>query len=812
MHTFLKISFRHLWQSRLYSIINIVGLATGITCMLLAVLYWKDEHSFDSFHKNNPNLYRVTTTLVENKGANVATIGGTGQVQGPAFKDGVPEVASYLRVLGGDIYSNVAAENKTLQLQPLFVDDNFFDVFTFHLLRGNPKTVLSDISSVVITENTARKFFNSIDVVGNLLRMDADPSFEKLGKPLIISGVVKDPPKNSSLQFDALFTFKFMHLSFEDENWLNAYLGTFVVLHPDADKHTVERKFNKIYAFRAKEQLAENIKTYGLDYDPQISYGLQPIGDIHLNPLQRTSGNAEGGIINGSNPVYSYMFMGIALFILFMAAINFINISIANSLKRAKEVGVRKIAGGSRWQIIMQFLNESAILCFIAFLLSLVLMNISLPLFNSLSGKQLLFSEALDAKLLVYFIVVLAAIILLTGLYPAYVLSNFKPSEVLYNKRKLSGRNLFGRSLVVIQFALAVFLLIATIVYYDQMDYIRTKDLGYNPDRIIRTGFGGDRDYKTVLSFLKNELAKEPSIKTVSFGNDGWIEDMQVNGRSFKGQYKNIDENFLSALEIPLKAGRNLSPSFPTDTREGAVVNEAFVKASGIEDPVGKSIKINRYYDSAHLFIMKTIRGVVKDFHFGSLREPIKPMVMYMNEWPDGGMWVKFEKSKQKEAMAALERIFKKVMPNAVYQYNFLDELNAKQYLQEQRWQQVISIATTLSFIICCLGLYGLANLSTTQRIKEIGIRKVLGASVSQIVALLSGDFLKLVIVAFVIAAPVSWMIMNRWLQDFAYRINISWWIFLIAGAAAILIAVVTVSFQAIKAAIANPVKSLRSE
>ena len=810
MHTFLKISFRHLWKDRLYSIINIIGLATGITCMLLAVLYWKDERSFDSFHKNNPNLYRVTTTLVESKGASAAMMGGTGQVQGPAFKEDVPEVESYVRVLGGDIYSDVTADNKSLHLQPLFVDDNFFDVFTFHLLRGNPKTVLSDISSVVITESTARKFFNSIDVVGKRLQMDADPSFEKLGKPLVVSGVVEDPPKNSSLQFDALFTFKFMHLSFEDDNWLNAYLGTFVVLHPQADIHLVEQKFNKIYAFHAREQLAANFRNYG--YDPQVGYGLQPITDIHLNPLQRANGNAESGINNGSSPVYSYMFIGIALFILLMAAINFINISIANSLKRAKEVGVRKIAGGSRRQIIMQFLNESAILCFIAFLFSLVLMNILLPLFNSLSGKQLLFSEALDAKLLVYFVMVLAAIILLTGFYPAYVLSNFKPSEVLYNKQKLSGRNLFGRTLVVLQFSLAISLMIATIVYYGQMDYIRTKDLGYNPNRIIRTAVGGDRDYKAVTSFLKNELAKEPSVKMVSFGNEGWSEDMEMNSRSFKGQYRNIDENFLSALEIPLKAGRNLSPSFPTDTRDGAIVNEAFVKASGIEDPVGKSIKINRYYDSTHLFITKTIKGVVKDFHFGSLREPIKPMVMYMNEWPDGGMWVRFEKLKQKEAMAALEQIYKKAMPNAVYKYDFLDELNARQYLQEQRWKQVISIATILTVIICCLGLFGLAHLSTNRRIKEIGIRKALGASVSQILALLSGDFMKLVMVAFVIAAPVSWIVMNKWLQDFAYRIHIGWLVFVVTGFAVVLITLLAISFQAIKAAIANPVESLRME
>jgi putative ABC transport system permease protein len=808
MQTFLKISLRHLWQSRLYSFINILGLATAIACMLLAVLYWKDERSYDDFHKNNPNLYRIVTNVV-NKEGRTETTGGTGQVQGPAFHAGVPEVKSYVRILGGDIYSDVAAGDKTLHLQPLFVDKNFFDVFTFQLLRGNPATALNDIASVVITETTSRKFFNSIDVVGKLLQMDADPSFEKLGKPLIVSGVVKDPPANSSLQFDALFTFDFMHLSFEDTNWLNAYLGTFIILHPGADIKAVLDKFNKIYAFHAKEQLADkDFNIHG--YDPRITYNLQRVTDIHLNPLTIATGNAEGGIINISNPVYSYLFMGIALFILLMAAINFINISIANSLKRAKEVGVRKIAGGSRLQIIMQFLNESAILCFVAFLLSVVLMNISLPLFNSLTGKQLLFAEAVDAKILVYFIMLLAVIILLTGLYPAYVLSNFKPSEVLYNKQKLSGRNLFGRSLVVIQFSLAVFLLMATIVYYNQMNYIRTKDLGYNPSQVIRTAVGGNRDYKTVINVLKNELAKEPSVKMVSFGNDGYSEEMQVNNRNFKAVYKNIDENFLPTLEIPVKGGRNLSSSFPGDTKDGVIVNETFVKAAGMQDPLGKQvkIKINWGYDST----IKTIKAVVKDFHFGSLREPIQPMVMYMNEFPDGGIWIKFEKSKQKEAMTAVERIYNKTMPGAVYQFNFLDELNARQYLQEQRWKKVISIATTLSFIICCLGLFGLAHLSTNKRIKEIGIRKVLGASVSQIVALLSGDFLKLVLVAFVIAAPIAWVVMNKWLQDFAYRITIGPAVFIIAAVIAVIIALVAVSSQAIKTALTNPVKSLRTE
>ncbi|MGH2648176.1 MAG: ABC transporter permease, partial [Ginsengibacter sp.] len=459
---YFKTSFRHLWHSRLYAALNVIGLAVGITCMLLAILYWNNEHSFDGFHGNNPNLYRITTTTVENKDASAQTTGGTGQVQGAAFKEAVPEVKSYVRILGGDIYNDFFANNKTIRLRPLFVDANFFDVFSFHLLRGNSKNVLNDVGSVVLTESTAKKFFNTIDVVGKLLQLDADPSFDKLGKPLVVSGIVEDPPANSSIQFDVLFTFQFMRLSFEDNNWLNAYLGTFVVLQPGADINAVAQKFNNVYALHAKEQLAEHFKNYG--FDPQIHYGLEPMTEIHFSQLMSAGGNAEGGVVNGSSPAYSYMFAGIAFFILLMAAINFINITIANSLKRAKEVGVRKIAGSSKRQIISQFLVESSILCFIAFVLSLILMNSALPIFNSLTGRQILLSEVFNAKVLSAFILLLALIILLTGFYPAFVLSNFKPAEVLYNKQKLSGRNLFGRTLVIAQFSLAAFLLIATIV------------------------------------------------------------------------------------------------------------------------------------------------------------------------------------------------------------------------------------------------------------------------------------------------------------------------------------------------------------
>src|SRR5688572_25907648 len=360
----LRIILRQLWRARLFTAINVAGLAVGIMCILLAVLYTKDENSYDRFHQNNPHLYRITTTLVENKGEKRFTSGGTGQVQGPAFKAAIPEIKDFVRTMGGGIYGTVRANDKTLKLSLLFADPSFFKIFTFSAIEGSLHNALANVNSVVLTEKSARKFFNTTDVIGKLLEMDGDPSADKLKKPMVVSAVIKDPPRHSSLQFDILFPFEFMQLSFTDDNWLNAYLGTFVVLRPDARPERVIEKFNAIYAVHAKEQLSASKKNYG--FDPLVSYGLQSMTDIHLHPLYRKSGtNIETGVVNGSTPLYSWLFTGIATFILLMACINFINISIANSLRRAREVGVRKVTGGTKVQIIGQFLLESSIVCFV---------------------------------------------------------------------------------------------------------------------------------------------------------------------------------------------------------------------------------------------------------------------------------------------------------------------------------------------------------------------------------------------------------------------------------------------------------------
>jgi putative ABC transport system permease protein len=511
----------------------------------------------------------------------------------------------------------------------------------------------------------------------------------------------------------------------------------------------------------------------------------------------------KGGIVNESSAVFSWLFFGISIFILLMAGINFVNISIAASLKRAKEVGVRKITGGTKLQIICQFLFESAFICLLAFFLSIFLTHVSLPLFNELSGKQLLLNKSVDWQLIGWFAALLVIIILLTGLYPAFVLSAFKPWEVLYNKQKLSGHTVFGPALVVIQFSLAVFFMITTIIYYRQMDFIRTKDLGYNPYQVIRTHINGAREIKPIRDFLRNELAKEPSVKYLSFGGDGGIDEVKIGNKTVEAIHQIIDEYRVPAMELVMKTGRNISSSNSSDKKHGALVNEAFVKAAGLANPIGTQIQTFDYYDKE----IKTIVGVIEDYHTGSLHHPIKPMVLFACDWYSSGIWIRIEKGKQKQALAAIEAAYKKAMPSSLFQYNFLDELNAREYIQEKRWQKIIGIATIFSIVICCLGLFGLAHMAAQRRIKEIGIRKVLGASVSGITSLLTMDFLKPVFISLIIASPIAWYIMNKWLQDFAYRINISVWVFVIAALLAVTITIFTVSFQAIKAATANPVK-----
>ncbi len=658
-------------------------------------------------------------------------------------------------------------------------------------------------NSIVITESTALKFFGSTDVIGK--RLDVADNPDSLFASFTITGVAKNPPANSSIQFDVLIPFSYLQMMFNDNNWLAAYLGTFVIINPHTDLKKIEQEFQSIHNSNGKDQISLGISSG--EFNKHTSYWLQPITDIHLNPYYSSSKSREGGSYNGSNPVFSYFLLGISLFILFMASINFINLNIGNSLTRAKEIGVRKISGSNRRQIIFQFLIESSIPCLAALCLAFVLTQSLLPFLNQLADRQIAISSMLSWKLFYYIFALLLLNILMAGLYPAILLSRFRPSAVLYNKSKLRGSNWFGKALVVLQFTIAICLIISSLIYYRQMDFIRTKDLGYNPNNILRIDIPPRRDSKAIYSIFKNELAKVPGIKQVSLEARADAIKVLTEKNEIVTNYRMIEASYLPMLELALKEGRNFSDLFGTDKGNAVIVNETFVTAAGLKKPLGAQVQIKDFYKKE-----ATIIGIVKDYHIGSLKESIQPLILGINNGLEGTMLIKIDKRHQQNLITILEKIYHTAIPGAAFSYTFWDQLNAKEYEQERKLEKIILVATILSILICCLGLLGLTHLITHLRVKEIGIRKVLGSGVAGIITLLSKDFLKLVILAILVASPIAGWIMSQWLQQFAYRVDIGSWTFLLAGAVALIIAMITLSFQSIKAAIANPVKSLRSE
>jgi putative ABC transport system permease protein len=803
---FFRITIRRLWRNRLYSAINISGLATGMACALLAFLFVQDEISYDRFHKKAAQLFRITTSFTDPQDGSIHTSGATGQVEGPAFKAEIPEIQDYTRVwVGGDTY-NLIGDQKALAVHSLYVDDNFFRVFSFPLLYGDSANALTGIHSVVLSEKTALRFFGKTDVVGKILKLEEGNGIE----PFRITGVAKEVPENSSIQFEALLPFGYLQTMFRDKNWLNSYLSTFVLLHPGADLQKVEQKFSHTFQANAADQLREAKLS-----QHQFKFGLQAITGIHFGIFENnSSGTVEkDGTLSGhggeTTLTYSYLLMGIVAFILVMVCVNFLNLSIADSLKRSKEIGVRKISGATASQITRRFLAESAVVCGISFILAIVLTELILPIFNQLARKTIRFSFLSDPIFLLYGLVLMLVCIVLASLYPAIRLSLFNPAEVLYNKQKLNGRNYLRKSLIVLQFTFAVGLVMASIVYYRQMSFITQYNPGYTASDIVEVGLPPQRVNQKVVDHLRTECARDPSIIQVGFGEMGPEDGAQVNlnGTQIKIALSNIDQYFIPTLEIPIKEGRNFSTDFASDSSQSVIVNETFVKETALKDPIGKQIALT-YRGSINQ--PRTIVGVVEDFHYASLKEKINPLVLEIGQ--SESIWIKLKAGRASQALSAIQKAFREIFPDHYYEYAFLTEENASLYENEQRWKLIVSYAAVLAILICGIGLFGLTHFATQQRIREIGIRKVLGASVARIVSLLSKEFFQLVLLAIVIASPLAWYSMNKWLENFAYRIAITWWMVAIAAAIGMLIALITVTFLAVKAALANPVNSLRTE
>ncbi len=806
---YFKTAFRNLARNKIYSFINIAGLSIGLACAMLIMLYVKDEVSFDRFHKNVNNIYRIVSKSP--RGQNMVL---TGNLQGPRFTQNVPGIKSFVRVQNGG--EDIKTGNYVSEQGLLYVDSNFFSVFTFPLLSGDAKTCLAEPHSIVLDEDVAKRQFGTTDAVGKIVMLKDDSTFV----PYKVTAVAKRCPQNSSIQFNVVLPLKVSAAdATNNENWFGFSLNTFVVLDDKANLQTVEKQMQHFYVSDAKQAFEAILKKNGgHDNGKMSTYFLQPFLNMHLSTelpvndnfmhLNKADAHVDNGLTNASNPIYSYILSGIALFVLLIACINFVNLTVARSVKRAKEIGIRKVIGGSRKELIIQFLGESFFLCTIAFALAIAIVQLVLPVFDNLANKALSLSYLFDAKLITAYIVLYIITGLLAGFYPALVLSGYNPVQTLYSRFQIAGKNYLQKSLVVLQFALASFLIIATFIIYAQFNFLTKTNLGYDDNNlvVIQTG---DTKHSDAAAF-KNELMKNPNIVGVSAKN-GNIWQAGAKGDLDSGintRYETIDENYLPLLKIPLVAGRNFSPAYPADTTQSIIVNESFAKAAHWENPIGKTLSV--LWDGMETY---HVIGVVKDYHFASVSEKITPELLSMKTGNlYGSYYIKIKPGSETASLKWIQKLFQQFYPTDPYSYVFKNDNNRKQYADVEKWKQIMLFGAALTIFISCIGLFGLSVLSTEKRTKEIGIRKVFGASVKSIVTTLSTDFIKLVVMALVIASPLAYIATNKWLQNFPYRITISWWLFASAGILVMLIALFTISFQSIKAALANPVKSLRTE
>ncbi len=805
---YLKIAWRNLVKNKAYSIINITGLAIGLACFLLIALYVMDELSYDRFFPDANNIYRINSDI-KFGGANLH-MALTSDMMGQLLKKDYPQVEQYTRIYTSNGDKLIKKGTEYIDEKKVAnVDSTFFDVFQLPVVEGSTKHALDEPNTVVLTESAAKKYFGNTHVVGKTIetRDDKNPFYK-------ITAVIKDIPANAHFHFDFLFSMKNLDYSWGAITSHNFY--TYLKLRQGTDYKAFEKNLDqyidKYVLPYAKKFMNINSMDEFKKAGNNLEYSLMPLTKIHLYSDRSFELSA------GGNVQYVYIFSAVALFILLIACINFMNLTTARSANRAREVGIRKVLGTEKSDLIWQFLFESTAMVLVSLIIAVIIVYAVLPLFNNVADKQMNISNLLSVYILPLLIALPFVVGLLAGSYPAFFLSSFKPIEVLKGKLKLGSKSGGLRSvLVVFQFATSIVLIVGTIVVYDQLNYIQTKNLGYNKDQIlIINGIGSLNDNATAF---KNEAKQLPGVVSATISgylpvSDSYRSDntfskdaVLTTQSGFDMQNWSIDYDYLKTLGMQIVKGRNFSKDFPTDS-SAVIINETTAKILGYADPIGKNLyeSEDNGATSAH-----TIIGVVKNFNFESLHQVIGPLCFHLGGGGGFGVF-KVNTANIQHLITQIQNKWKAIAPGLPFSYRFLNDSFDEMYRSEQRAGKIALIFSVLAIFIACLGLFGLATFIAEQRTKEIGIRKVLGASVQSIVQMLSKDFLKLVAIAFLFAAPLSWWIMNTWLQDFAYRINIEWWFFAFAGIGALLIALITVSFQAIRAAISNPVKSLRTE
>ncbi len=806
---YLKIAWRNLLKNRTFSIINIAGLAIGLACFILIVLYVMHEISYDRFHAKADRIYRINSDI--RFGGTDLKLAVCSDPMGATLKKDFPQVEQYTRLYNSSGSKLIKKGNEFINEQAVVhADSTFFDVFTFPAISGDIKTALNEPNTVVLTKSAAEKYFGSTEAVGKMLETDDNNS--TLYK---VTAIINDMPENSHFRFDFLFSMD--NVQYGWGNYLSHNFQTYIVLQKGTSAREFEKNFTGLIDKYILPQARQFMDISSMDdfkkTGNKLDYSLMPMTSIHL----RSDRFPELGV-NG-NLQYVYIFSAAALFILLIACVNFMNLSTARSANRAREVGIRKVLGTEKRSLVGQFLTESTLMVFLGMVIAVAIAALSIGYFNNMSGVNLSITALFQPGYIAFLLLLAIATGVLAGLYPAFFLSGFKPITVLKGKiTKGKSRDLFRSSLVVFQFFTSIVLIVGTIVVFRQLNYIQTKKIGFNKEQLLIVN--GTGALKTQADAFRNEVAKLSGVKGSSFAtylpvsnssrsdNTFSTEAVMNEKNGFNMQVWNVDYDYIPTLGMEIAKGRNFSREFGSDST-GLIINEATAKIIGVDNPVGRKLYTsdnNGPNNTAY-----TIIGVVKNFNFESLRQNIGPLCMRLGNNKSSAAF-KVSTSDLKGLLTSIEKQWKEMAPEMPFSYQFLDEAFDSMYRAEQRVSNVALSLAALAIFIACLGLFGLATYMAEQRTKEIGVRKVLGASVSNIVSMLSLDFAKLVLIGAVIAFPVAWYAMDRWLQDFAYRVNLGWWIFLLAAAITLLIALMTVIVQAIKAAIANPVKSLRTE
>ena len=806
IQNYFKIAWRNLWNKKGFSAINIFGLAIGIATCLIILLFVQHEWSYDRYNEKADRIVRVFF-----RGTVQGGIMNESTVMPPTaqtLKNDYPEVLEATRIRTYGRPRLVYGDKSFKEDEFAFVDSNFFQVFTLPLLQGDANTALNEPNTAIVTKAFAKRYFGDTDPMGKVISFK-----DGNNPPFKITGVIDKVPKNSHFHFDIFSSMAGFPQS-RSTTWMESEFYTYLVLAPGYDYKKLEAKLPQVVEKYMGPQI---LQAMGMNFAQfkqkgnDIGLFLQPLTDIHLRSDFTYDLSPSGDIR------YVYIFSAIASFMLLIACINFMNLSTASASKRAREVGIRKVLGSMKWELVRQFLVESVLLSAIALLFAIGFVYLALPVFNNLAAQNLTLNFTENPWLLPSLVLFGLVVGVLAGSYPAFFLSSFKPVAVLKGKFT-SGKKTIGlrSGLVVFQFFISITLIVSTAVVYKQLSYIQNKKLGFDKEQVLvlpETWLLGNNQ-----EVFRQQLTQDPRVVSVSasgylpagpsFNNNFFVYPENNSTQLIKTLRYDVDYNYIPTLGIELKSGRNFSKTFSTDS-SGVIMNEAAAKIFGWEkDAIGHTISNTNNEGQKRTY---RVIGVVKDFHFKSLHQKIAPLVMVMGD-NSGAIIVKIKTKDIAGLLAGIKSQWNKYTSQEPFSYSFLDERFNATYESEQKTGKLLGIFAGLTILVACLGLFGLATFTAEQRTKEIGIRKVLGASVAGVVALLSKDFLKLVLLAFIIASPLAWYAMDKWLQDFAYRINLNVWIFLVAALIAVLITIITVSFQAVKAARANPVQSLKQD